>query len=242
MPLTKPLAQIKTDLQDILVSDPGAALKSLQTLLPATAAKKKDILMLMARLETAGVERRSGAFADAEIDTKINRVRFDFLALIDTLVEKDFEEVSVAAAAPIAAVPKFMIVYDVEAEPQATRLNKFLFLLKRSGKMSIYNVHADLKAGDPVEEAKNQLKDTDYILCLMTLDLMFNPDWLDFIWNARDAGKRVIPIRIADISLQDSGLEKFKSLPTQNRMLSSFNSEDAAFTDIVTEIRKLLPA
>lgn len=242
MPLTKPLAEVKTDLQDILVSDLGAALKNLQTLLPATASKKKDILMLMARLETTGVERRSGAFSDAEVDTKIGRVRFDFLGLIETLEEKDFEDVTLAASAPVATVPKFMIVYDVSAEPQATRLNKFLFLLKRSGKMSTYSVYSDLKAGDPVEEAKNHLKDTDYILCLMTLDLMFNMDWLDFIWNARDAGKRVIPIRVADISLQDSGLEKFKSLPSQNRTISNFNSEDAAFTDIVTEIRKLLPA
>lgn len=242
MPLTKPLAEVKIDLQDIQVSDLGAALKNLQTLLPATASKKKDILMLMAKLETALAERRSGAFSDAETDTKIGRVRFDFLGLIDALEEKDFVEVAVAAAAPVGKVPKFLIVYDVSAEPQATRLNKFLFLLKRSGKMSTYNVYADLQAGDPVEEAKNQLADTDYILCLMTLDLMFNMDWLDFIWNARDAGKRVIPIRVADISLQDSGLEKFKSLPSQNRTISNFNSEDAAFTDIVTEIRKLLPA
>ncbi len=132
------------------------------------------------------------------------------------------------------------VVYDVEEEPFATKLNKHLFLQKRSGKLRIYNVHSDLKAGDPVEEAKKELADTDYIICLFTLNLITGV-WLDFIWECLSAGKRVIPVRIADIPLDGSGLEKYKSLPSQNRTISAFKSEDAAYADIATEIGRLLP-
>jgi hypothetical protein len=127
----------------------------------------------------------------------------------------------------------------VEDEDYATKLNNHLFLYKRNGKLSIYNVHKGV-VGDPIEEAKKQLAETDYIICFFTINLLVG-SWLDFIWESLKAGKRVIPVRIADISLDESGLEKYRSLPSQNRTISAFKNEDAAYTDIATEIVRLLP-
>lgn len=234
------LQNTKNTLSEQAVSDPGAALKNLQGLLPGSAPKKKDILSLQGRLESLNAERRNNLIAFDEYDIKLSRIRYDFLGLLESLADKDFEETSAPSQQQVGAVPKFMFVYTVEEEPFATKLNKHLFLQKKSGKLKIYNVHSDLQAGDPMEAARQELADTDYIICLVTLELLIG-EWLDFIWESLQAGKRVIPVRIADISLKDSGLEKYKSLPSQNRMVSDFKSEDAAYADIATEIGRLLP-
>jgi hypothetical protein len=234
------LQNTKTTLNDLSVTDLAGAIKHLQGLLPGAAAKKKDILSLQGRLESINSERRNNLISFDDYDIKLSRIRFDFLGLVESLTDPDFNAVQTPAEKQVGAVPKFMFVYDVEEEPFAAKLNKHLFLQKRSGKLKIYNVHADLKAGDPVEEAQKELADTDYIICLFTLNLITGV-WLDFIWDSLSAGKRVIPVRIADISLNDSGLEKYKSLPSQNRTVSAFKNEDAAYADIAAEIVRLLP-
>jgi Effector-associated domain 11 len=234
------LETTKSTLRALTITDLGGALKHLQGLIPGSAPKKKDILSLQGRLESVHSERRNNLITFDEVDIKTSRIRYDFLSLLDVLNEQDFEAVAAPAEKQVSAVPKFMFVYDVEEENFATKLNKHLFLFKRSGKLIIYNVHADVQAGDPLEEAKKQLQDTDYIICLITLNLITGA-WLDFIWDSLNAGKRVIPVRIADISLDGSGLEKYRSLPSQNRTISAFKNEDAAYADIAAEIARLLP-
>lgn len=234
------LQQTKATLSELCVTDLGAAIKNLQGLLPGAAPKKKDILALLGRLESINKDYRNNLISVDDYDIKISQIRYAFLSLVETLVENDFSEVSTPSANQISTVPKFMFVYDVEEEAFATKLNKHLILQKRSGRLKIYNVHADVQAGDPMEEAKIQLADTDYIICLFTLNLITG-DWLDFIWDSLKEGKRVIPVRIADISLDGSGLEKYKSLPSLNRTVSAFKSEDAAYADIAAEIVRLLP-
>ncbi len=235
------LETTKSTLRDLSVTDLGGALKHLQGLIPGTAPKKKDILALQGRLETVNSERRNNLITFDDLDIKTSRVRYDFLSLLEILEEKDFDAVAAPAEKQVSAVPKFMFVYDVEEETFATKLNKHLFLYKRNGKLKIYNVHLDVPAGEQVmPEAKKQLADTDYIICLVTLNLLTG-EWLDFIWDSLNAGKRVIPVRIADISLDESGLEKYRSLPSQNRTVSAFKNEDAAYADIAAEIIRLLP-
>jgi hypothetical protein len=240
MPLPKPLETLKTELGDLQVQDLPAALKALQNLMPGAAPKKKDILALQGRLESANADRRNNIVSAEDYDLRLSRVRYDFLQLLEILQEADFEAPSTPTAAQVGAVPKFMVVYDVADEPFATRLNRHLFLAKRGGKLKTYNVHADLQDGIATESAQQQLADTDYLLCLVTLNFLTSA-WLDFVWAALSAGKRVIPLRIADISLDGSGLERYKTLPTQNRTLSAFPNEDAAYNDVTTELMRLIP-
>ena len=233
------LETTKSTLSTLSTTNLGEAIKNLQGLLPGTAPKKKEILMLLGNLEALNQERRNDTIAFDELNTGMNRIRRNFLDLVGTLTESDFAETTTAPAQQVKAVPKFMFVYDVEDEDYATKLNKHLFLYNRNGKLSIYNVLKGV-VGDPVEEAQKQLADTDYIICFFTLNLLMGR-WLDFIWESLKAGKRVIPVRIADISLDESGLEKYRSLPSQNRTISAFKSEDAAYADIAAEIIRLLP-
>lgn len=234
------LETTKATLRDLSVTDLTGAIKHLQGLIPGSAPKKKDILTLYGRLESVNSERRNNLITFDDLDIKTSRIRFDFLSLLEVLKEEDFKEVTTPVEKKVAAVPKFMFVYDVEEEAFATKLNKHLYLYKRNGKLKTYNIHADANGGEVLEEAKKQLEDTDYIICLVTLNLLTG-EWLDFIWDSLNAGKRVIPVRIADISLDESGLEKYRSLPSQNRTISAFKNEDAAYADIAAEIVRLLP-
>jgi len=234
------LETTKATLGDLCVTDLKGALKHLQEIIPGSAPKKKDILALHGRLESVNSERRNNLITFDELDIKTSRIRFDFLSLLEVLTEEDLKEVITPAEKQVAAVPKFMFVYDVEEEAFAAKLNKHLYLYKRNGKLKTYNIHSDANGGEILEEAKKQLADTDYIICLVTLNLITG-EWLDFIWDSLNAGKRVIPVRIADISLDESGLEKYRSLPSQNRTISAFKNEDAAYTDIAAEIVRLLP-
>jgi len=235
------LETTKATLRDLSVTDLTGAIKHLQGLIPGSAPKKKDILALHGRLESVNAERRNNLITFDDLDIKTSRIRFDFLSLLEVLKEEDFKEVTTPAEKQVAAVPKFMFVYDVEEETSATKLNKHLFLYKRNGKLKTYNVHSDSNGGEVLAEAKKQLEDTDYIICLVTLNLLTDEKWLNFIFDSLNAGKRVIPVRIADISLEESGLEKYRSLPSQNRTISAFKNEDAAYADIAAEIVRLLP-
>lgn len=231
------LETTKATLRDLSTSDLNGALKHLQGLIPGSAPKKKDILILQGRLESVNAERRNNLITYDEVDIRISRIRFDFLSLLEVLKEEDFKEVATPAK---RQVPKFMIVYEVNDEEYATKLNKHLFLQKRNGKLITYNVHSDIMWGDPMIEAQKQLADTDYIICLYTLNFITSM-WIDFAWESVNAGKRIIVVRIADISLEESGLEKYRSLPSQNRTISAFKNEDAAYADIAAEIVRLLP-
>ncbi|MCC6283558.1 MAG: hypothetical protein IT262_23330 [Saprospiraceae bacterium] len=233
------LETTKATLSTLSATNLGEAIKNLQSLLPGAAPKKKDILMLLGNLETLNQERRNDTLGFDELNTGMNRIRRNFLDLVGSLQESDFAETATAPAEQVKAVPKFMFVYDAEDEDYATKLNKHLFLYQRNGKLAIYNVIKGV-AGDPIEEAKKQLAETDYIICFFTINLLVG-SWLDFIWDSLKAGKRVIPVRIADISLDESGLEKYRSLPSQNRTISAFKTEDAAYADIAAEIVRLLP-
>ncbi len=234
------LETTKATLRDLCVTDLNGALKQLQGLIPGSAPKKKEVFTLHGRLESVNSERRNNLITFDEVDIRTSRIRFDFLSLLEVLKEEDFKEVTTPAEKQVSAVPKFMFVYDVEEEAFATKLNKHLFLYKRNGKLKTYNVHSDANGGEILEEAKKQLADTDYIICLVTLNLITG-EWLDFIFDSLHDGKRVIPVRIADISLDGSGLEKYRSLPSQNRTISAFKNEDAAYADIAAEIVRLLP-
>ena len=98
-------------------------------------------------------------------------------------------------------------------------------------------------AGTDIQAAaETEMAAADYVLCLVTSHL-FKDDtpWFGLLITALNNGKRVIPIRIEKSDIDGTGLEKLKALPTMNRSVSDFPNSDAAYTDIVTEIKKLVP-
>ena len=139
-----------------------------------------------------------------------------------------------------SAVPKFVMVYDVADTPHCQLLNKYLNILKITKKIRVYNVQ-DALAADLMNSAETEIADADYLLVLITVNLTNSPDWLGLVLQALEQGRRVIPIRIEKVNYDGTGLERLRALPSMNRAVADFANLDAAYTDIVTELRKLLP-
>jgi len=134
--------------------------------------------------------------------------------------------------------PKFIILYDIADDTVCKTLNKYLNILKMTKKIQVYNIHEGLGGSDVMSDAQRELAAADYILTLMT-DNFVGSEWMGMAWEAAEAKRRVVPIRIGKIDYAGTGLEKLRALPTQNRTLADFATPDAAYADIVAEIKRL---
>jgi hypothetical protein len=161
--------------------------------------------------------------------------------MTSSLSEADFETKRPGPLQiPAAAVPKFVIIYAPEDEPHCKMLNRHLNVLKLMKKIRVYNVNETL-ATDLVAQAKAEIADADYLLVLITVNLFNASDWFEVMYNALGEGRRMIPIRIEKADFEGTGLEKLKSLPSMGKAVSEFTNTDSAYTDIVSELKKLLP-
>lgn len=243
MPLPKPLPEIKQDLQALLVDDLARAISTMQNLLPPAAEKRSQTILLEGRLSQITRDHNiKGIVYLAEYQTETNKIRDAMLTLVSGLEEKDFDAADGSHAQPaVATVPKFVVVYDMEDSSQSKMLNKHLNILKITKKIRVYNVQEAMAGEDPVERAKQEMADADYLLVLITVNLFNSPDWFELVFNAMGEGRRIIPVRMEQADFEGTGLEKLKSLPSMNRAVSQFKNPDDAYMDIVTELRKLLP-
>ena len=244
MPLPKPLPEIISDLQALIgANELGSAISSLQNLLPANSEKRNQTILLEGRLSQITRDDIKGIVKHDDYQLETNKIGDAMLKLVAGLEEKDFDAATAGAStkAPVAAVPKFVIVYDLEDSTQCKMLNKHLNILKITKKIRVHNVHDVLGGENPVERANQEIADADYLLVLITVNLFNSPEWFEMVFNSMGEGKRIIPIRMEQADFEGTGLEKLKSLPSMNRAVSQFKNPDDAYVDIVTELRKLLP-
>lgn len=244
MPLPKPLAEVQKDLQALLVDDLAATIKSLQNMLPAGAEKRGQTILLEGRLSQISRDHHIASIVtldDYQLET--SRIRDAVLKMIAGLEEKDFDTAAAgeSAQSPVAAVPKFVIIYDIADSDQCKMLNKHLNILKITKKIRVHNVQDVLGGENPLERANQEIADADYLLVLITVNLFNSPEWFELVFNAMGEGKRIIPVRMEQADFEGTGLEKLRSLPSMNRAVSQFKNPDDAYVDIVTELRKLLP-
>ncbi|MCB9307173.1 MAG: hypothetical protein H6565_11320 [Lewinellaceae bacterium] len=241
MPLPKPLAELKKDLEEQIGSDLAAAVKTTQGFLSDNQDKRSQTILLEGRLSQIVRDMGTGIIKTEDYQLEVARIRKALLDLVGGLDESDFTPGSPGpASAPVAAVPKFVIIYDQADEQHATMLNRHLNVLKITKKIRVYNVNETLGEG-LIDRAKQEMEDADYLLVLITVNLFNSPDWFELVYNAMGEGQRIIPVRIEKADFEGTGLEKLKSLPSMNRAVSEFGSKDDAYMDIVTELRKLLP-
>jgi hypothetical protein len=245
MPLPKPLSEIKNDLQGLLaINEIAKAISTLQGLLPSSAEKRAQTILLEGRLSQISRDHNiAGIVKLDDFQVETNRIRDAMLKLVAGLEEKDFDPAAAGAASaqsPVAAVPKFVIIYDMADSDQCKMLNKHLNVLKIMKKIRVYNVNETL-AANLVAQAQQEIADADYLLVLITVNLFNSPDWFELVYNSMGEGRRIIPIRVEQADFEGTGLEKLRSLPSMNRAVSQFKSADDAYVDIVTELRKLLP-
>lgn len=245
MPLPKPLAEIRNDLQALLAANEiASAISTLQNLLPGTAEKRSQAILLEGRLSQITRDHNvAGVVGFDDYQLEMARIRDAMLKLIAALEERDFDAAAGGAhpQPPVTAMPKFVVIYDLADSDQCKMLNKHLNILKITKKIRVHNVQDVLGGEDPLERAKQEMADADYLLVLITVNLFNSPDWFELVFNAMGEGRRIIPVRIEQADFEGTGLEKLRSLPSMNRAVSQFKNPDDAYMDIVTELRKLLP-
>ncbi len=241
MPLSKPLSDLKKELEALVVSEPLKALKYLQSLLPDGSEKRSQTILLEGRLSQTNREYNNGLIKFEDHKLVAANVNKAILDMTNGLSESDFESKSPSSGqAPVAAVPKFVIIYAPEDEPHCKMLNRHMNVLKMMKKIRLYNVNETL-ATDLVAQAKAEIADADYLLVLITVNLFNAEDWFEVVYDALGEGRRMIPIRIEKADFDGTGLEKLKSLPSMGKAVSDFANADSAYADIVGELKKLLP-
>lgn len=235
------LPEIKSTVQELLVADPIKALKHLQSLLPDNSDKRNQTILLEGRLRQTNRDYNNGLIKFEDQKLVAAQVSKACLDLLNELSEGDFSAPSAAPAkTAVAAVPKFVIIYDEADQAHSTMLNRQLNVLKILKKIRVYNVY-DAGGDELLARAKAEMADADYLVVLITVNLFNSPEWFGLVYEALGEGRRFIPIRIEKADFEGTGLEKFRALPTMGRAVSDFANPDAAYADIVSELKKLLP-
>lgn len=140
---------------------------------------------------------------------------------------------------------KLFISYSHEDEPLKIQLDKHLIMLKRSGKVEVWN-DRQLVAGQEWDSGiKKEIGEADIILLLISAD--FNNS--EYIWKEELAQAmqrhelgtaRVIPIIARKCEWKDMPYAKLQALPRGARPVSEFPDKDDAFTEIAAGIRLLV--
>jgi len=243
MPLTKPLSEVKKDVNDFVASaELLKGLQYLQGLLPESSPKRAQTIELAGRLNEANTEYNGGRIEFKDKDLVSNQVSKGITDLLKDLTDADFDPVSSPVGqVPSSNVPKFVVIYHELDKPQFDMLDKHWSVLTIMEKIRVYDVN-ETSGAELLPNAEKEIADADYLLVIVTANLFNrNPGWFKLVIKAITDGRRVIPLRIGDVSFEGLGLEKFKSLPSMGRAVSNFPNQDAAYADIVGELRKLLP-
>ena len=137
--------------------------------------------------------------------------------------------------APISGTPKIFLMYDYEDKAQVDKLKKFLSLMARRKEIEIIDMHEFEVLNDQDEETRENINNADFVLCLITFNFLFTTyEWAE---EAREIGKPIIPIRINVVGLEDTFFPKLRMLPSNKKAIAEWPNEDAAYTDIVKNLR-----
>jgi hypothetical protein len=140
---------------------------------------------------------------------------------------------------------RLFISYSHEDEKMKNELDKHLIMLKRSGKVEVWNDRR-LMAGEEWDTGiKDEMHRADIILLLVSAD--FNNS--EYIWKEELAHAmerhekgtaRVVPIILRKCEWKDMPYAKLQALPKGARPVTEFPDKDDAYTDIASGIRMLV--
>ena len=135
--------------------------------------------------------------------------------------------------------------YAHEDEELKNEMDKYLKVLKRSGKINTWNDRALIAGQEWDKNIMEELSKANIILLLISVD--FNAS--DFIWEKElaEAMKRheegsafVVPIILRNCKWTDMPYAKLQALPRNAQPITEFEDRDAAFTEIATGIERLV--
>ena len=137
------------------------------------------------------------------------------------------------------------ISYAHEDEALKKELDKSLIMLKRSGKINVWNDRQIIAGQEWDASIKSELDNAHIILLLVSVD--FNNS--EYIWGKElatamvrhEAGSaRVIPVILRKCEWNEMPYAKLQALPTGAKPVTEFDDRDDAFTDIASGIRTVV--
>ena len=135
--------------------------------------------------------------------------------------------------------------YAHEDESLKDEMDKYLKVLKRSGKIETWNDRALIPGQEWNQTIMDELKKANIILLLVSVD--FNAS--DFIWDKElaHAMKRheegtafVVPIILRRCKWTDMPYAKLQALPHNATPITEYENRDQAFTEVATGIERLV--
>lgn len=135
--------------------------------------------------------------------------------------------------------------YAHEDEELKNEMDKYLKVLKRSGKIDTWNDRALIAGQEWDKELMNELTKANIILLLISIDFIAS----DYIYEKelKEAMRRheegsafVVPIILRNCTWTKQPYAKLQALPRNAQPISEFEDKDAAFTFIATEIERLV--
>ncbi|MFD1161708.1 toll/interleukin-1 receptor domain-containing protein [Hwangdonia seohaensis] len=140
---------------------------------------------------------------------------------------------------------KIFTSYAHEDEGLKDEMDKYLKVLKRSGKIDAWN-DRELIAGQEWNAGiMDELAKANIILLLVSVDFLAS----DFIWDKElaEAMKRheagdafVVPIILRNCKWTSMPFAKLQALPRNAKPISEYADRDAAFTEVATGIERLV--
>jgi|SRR5688572_6953716 len=140
---------------------------------------------------------------------------------------------------------RLFISYSHEDEKMKNDLDKHLVMLKRSGKIEVWNDRKLIAGQEWDNEIKKEMQDAHIILLLISAD--FNNS--EYIWKEELAHAmqrheqgtaKVVPVILRKCEWNEMPYAKLQALPRGARPVSDFQDKDDAFTDIASGIRLLI--
>ncbi|SDL41547.1 toll/interleukin-1 receptor domain-containing protein [Kriegella aquimaris] len=135
--------------------------------------------------------------------------------------------------------------YAHEDEALKTEMDKYLKVLKRSGKIDTWNDRALIPGQEWDKTIMDELNKANIILLLVSVD--FNAS--DFIWEKElaEAMRRheegtayVIPIILRECQWTSLPYAKLQALPRNAQPITEFANRDSAFTEVANGIERLV--
>ncbi|MCJ7465774.1 MAG: toll/interleukin-1 receptor domain-containing protein [Maribacter sp.] len=141
--------------------------------------------------------------------------------------------------------PYIFTSYAHKDEELKTEMDKYLKVLKRSGKIDTWNDRALMAGQEWNKEIMDELAKANIILLLISIDFIDS----DFIWDKElaEAMKRheagtafVVPIILRKCPWTSQPYAKLQALPRNAQPITEFADRDGAFTEVAKGIERLV--
>lgn len=138
---------------------------------------------------------------------------------------------------------KVTVLYDLEDRMHWQNLKKSLELLTMLRQISVFDMHEDVVFGDKEETIKQELRESELILCLVSP--VFLKNHYTMINELVEEGwkNRIIPIKLKPTSLYEhTSIASLKTYPDHYDAILSAPApiQEQIFTEIVNNVFELI--